>query len=143
MPKGQNGGPNLIRRLIAVGATGAPTAIYATGPTKGWWMIESPGTLAGDAQTSEGFQVQIPNDDSAAGFSQWFTRPAVNAAVSPLEVYFDNWNHIGAHGPYGEVFAGPGNPTAGSGIGATTATLLCNVQSLTGTATVIEIVEYF
>ena len=140
----KTGGPNLTRRLIAVGVNGAPTAIFATGFTRGWRIIESPGTLAGGAQTSQGFQVQIPNDNGANGFAQWFTRPAVNAAVSPLEVYFENWNRIAAHGPYGEAFAGPGNATPGLGIAAPTSpTLLANVQSLTATATVIEIEEFF
>ena len=139
----KNAGPNTNVRLIAV-AAGAVVPIYATGPTRAWRMIESPGTGASQtAQTSYGFQVQIPNDGTVAGFTEWFTRPAVDAAVSPCEVYFDNWNHVSEHGPHGEVFGGPGNSTAGSGIGATAATLLCNVQSLTNNATVVEIVEYF
>ena len=143
MPKAQNGGPNLIRRVIAVGAQGAPVSIYATGPTRGWRIIESPGTVAGAAQASQGFQVQIPNDNSANGFSQWFSRPVWSANVAPQDQYFDNFNIASEHGPHGEVFGSPGNATPGSGITPTTATLLANVQSFTGTATTIEIVEYF
>lgn len=137
-----NGGPNLIRRLIAVGAAGAPTAITATGPTRGWRIIESPVTTANAAQATQGFEVQIPNDNSANGFTTWFARPAIVAGVPYNDNYFENWNQISEHGPYGEAFAGPGG-AVGAGAGTTTATLLCNVQSLTATATTIEIVEYF
>jgi hypothetical protein len=139
------GGPNLNRRLITVGAPSAPTAIYATGPTRAWRIIESPLTTTGAAQTSTGFQVQIPNDTSANGFTQWFGRPVWNANVSPSDQYFENWNQVSAHGPYGEVFAGPGNTQAAGIGGPTQATLLCNVQALVGagSGTTIEIVEYF
>ncbi|MGA2890316.1 MAG: hypothetical protein ABSE51_19910 [Terracidiphilus sp.] len=142
---GKAGGPNAVRRLVTVGAPGAPTAIFATGPTRGWRIFESPLTTAGTAQTSTGFQVQIPNDNSANGFSVWFGRPVWSATVSPQDQYFENMNVISEHGPIGEGFAGPGNATPGSGITPTTATLLCNVQALVGagSGTTIEIVEYF
>lgn len=140
----KNGGPNLTRRLIAVGINGAPTQILATGPCRGWRIQESTVTAANGAQASQGIQVQIPNDGSAAGFATWFDRPPNTvAAFSPNDNFFENWNQISEHGDQGEVFAGPGNATPGSGIPATAATVLANVQSKTATATTIEIVEYF
>lgn len=138
----KNGGPNLVRRLIAVGAAGAPTAVLATGPCRGWRIQESPVTTANGAQATQGFECQIPNDNTAAGYTVWFARPALIAGVPYNDNYFENWNQISAHGPYGEAFAGPGG-AAGAGIGTLAATLLANVQSLTATATTIEIVEYF
>lgn len=139
----KNGGPNLVRRLIAVGASGAPTQILATGPCRGWRIQESVVTTGNAAQASQGFECQIPNDGTANGFSVWFARPLnTTTAFSPNDNYFENWNQISEHGPYGEVFAGPGG-ALGAGIGTTTATLLCNAQSLTATATTLEIVEYF
>lgn len=140
----KNGGPNLVRRLILVAANNAaaPTAVTATGPCRGWRIIESPVTTVNGAQATQGFEVQIPNDNTAAGFTVWFARPAIVAGVPYNDNYFENWNRISEHGPVGEAFAGIGG-ALGAGIGTTNPTLLCNVQSLTSTATTIEIVEYF
>lgn len=143
----KNGGPNLTRRIIDIpGDAAAWLAVYATGPTRGWRFQES--IIKSDGVTAlsaEGFQIRIPNDGTAApGFNQVFQRPAYSTANEPGEFpFFENWNHIAEHGPIGEVFGGPGNANAGSGIGATTATLLFYVKSLTATATSIELVEYF
>lgn len=140
---GKNGGPNLTRRLIAVGVNGAPTQILATGPTRGWRIQESTVTTANAAQASQGIQVQIPNDGTANGLTTWFDRPPNTvAAFSPDDNFFENWNQISEHGSEGEAFAGPGG-AAGAGVGTLPATVLCNVQSKTATATTIEIVEYF
>lgn len=138
----KNGGPNLVRRLIAVGAAGAPTAILATGPCRGWRITESPVTTGDAAQATQGFECQIPNDNSAAGFTTWFARPAIVAGVAYPDNYFENWNQISEFGPHGEAFAGPGG-AIGAGGGTLAATLLANVQSHTATPTTIEIVEYF
>lgn len=145
MASKNNAGPNLIRRLIAVPANndaGGPVSILATGPTRGFRIRESAVTIANAAQASQGFEVKIPNDGSAAGFTTWFARPAFSASIAPSEQEFSNYNDASQHGAHGEVFGGAGNPDAAS-IGATTATLLAKVQSLTATATTIEIVEYF
>lgn len=143
----KNGGPNLTRRLIDInGDAGAFITVYATGPVRAWRVQESIIKLAdGSAVTPQGFVIQIPNDGTAApGFNTSFARPAASEANEPGEFpYFENWNHISEHGPVGEVFANVGNPTAGSGIGATNAIALFNIRSLTATATTIEIVEYF
>lgn len=140
---GSNGGPNLTRRLIAVGVNGAPTKVFATGPCRGWRCQESPVTTPGNAaQASQGFEVQIPNDGTAGGFTTWFARPANSANFSPNDNFFENFNVASEHGANGEVFAGPGG-ALGAGIGTTAATLLCNLESLTATATTIEFVEYF
>ncbi|MGP8225504.1 MAG: hypothetical protein ACLQGT_05050 [Terracidiphilus sp.] len=144
---GTNGGPNLTRRLIDInGDAGAYVTINATGPTRAWRIQESIVKGAdGSAVTPQGFTVLIPNDGTAApGFNQVFARPAALIADEPGEFpYFENWNHVAEHGPVGEVMGGPGNANSGSGIGATTATPLCKVRSLTATPTTIEIVEYF
>lgn len=144
MPIAQNGGPNLIRRLIAVAANNAaaPTKVFATGPCRGWRIIESPVNTSNSTQATQGYEVQIPNDNSANGFTTWFARPAIVSGVAYPDNYFENWNRISEHGPTGEAFAGIGG-ALGAGIGTTNPTLLCNVQSLTSTATTIEIVEYF
>ncbi len=140
----KNGGPNLVRRIIDVGVAGAFTPIYATGPTRGWRIWESVLTAEAAANTPQGFQVQIPNDGTSAGFTTIFGRSAASVTNEPGDFpSFENWNRIAEHGPVGEVFAGPGNATPGLGIGATTPTHLANVCSLTATATSIEIVEYF
>lgn len=133
---GKAGGPNTTIRLIDIGANGAPTIVLATGPTRGFRVSESVITKATqEANTPQGFQIKIPNDGSAAGFGYWFARAA--------DVPFDQRNFISEHAAYGEVFAGPGNATPGLGIGATTATVLCILQSATANATTIEIVEEF
>jgi hypothetical protein len=129
------GGPNTTIRLIDIGANGAGTKVYATGPTRGWRVFESVITAGGANNAPQGFQIKIPNDNSASGFTTWFARAA--------DVPFDQRNFISEHAAYGEVFAGPGNATPGLGIGATAATLLCIIQSATATATTIEIVEEF
>ena len=140
---GANGGPNLTRRLIAVGASGAPTTILATGPCRGWRIQESVVTTGNANQAQQGFEAQIPNDGTANGFTTWFARPLnAVAAFSPNDNFFENWNQISEHGAEGEAFAGAGG-ASGAGIGTTAATPLCKVQSLTATATTIEIVEYF
>lgn len=131
----KNGGPNLTRRLIAVGASGAFTPILATGPTRAWHIQESQYTNAGAANASQGLLFQIPNDGTASGFQTTFAR-------GPAYPEFENFNKCSQHGPHGEVFGGAGGP-AGAGIGTTPATLLVNVSSLTATPTYIEIVEYF
>lgn len=142
----KNGGPNLTRRLIDVnGNAGAYVIVNATGPVRGWRIQESivKGADA-SAVTPQGYTVLIPNDGTANGFTQVFARPAASEANEPGTFpYFENWNHIAEIGPVGEVFGGPGNTTAGAGVGATNATPLCQVRSLTATPTTIEIVEYF
>jgi len=141
------GGPNLVRRIIDIPAANAAAPfinITATGPARGWRIEESILSAEDVALSAEGFRVKIPNDGSAAGFTTVFGRPAYSSANEPGTFpFFENWNHISEHGPFGEVFAGPGNATPGSGIGATNATVLCQIGSLTNTATSIEIVEYF
>ena len=143
------GGPNLRRRLIDIGANGNPTTIYATGPVRGWTLMESIITKEGVANVPQGYEVKIPNDGSGVGFQTWFARwAATQDAANPLGFsgdfpVFENWNHIAEHGPVGEVFGGPGSAVPGLGIGATTATVLAIVQSATATPTTIEFVEYF
>jgi len=146
------GGPNLRRRLVNVGIAGAFTAIYATGPTRGWRIEESILTTAPAANTPQGFEVKIPNDGSASGFTTIFGRPAASEANEPGDFpAFENWNRISEHGPYGEAFGSPAQSdpgggalgAPGAGIGNQAATLLAQVCSLTATATTIEIVEYF
>jgi hypothetical protein len=149
---GKAGGPNLTRRIINVGVSGTFTSIYATGPTRAWSIRESILTAAAAANTPVGFQVKIPNDGSAAGFTTIFGRPAASETNEPGDFpSFENWNRISEHGPHGEVFGSaaqtdPGGGALGapgSGIGTQPATLLAEVCSLTAAATSIEIVEYF
>jgi hypothetical protein len=146
MPAKNPGGPNTNIRLIDInGDAGAFVSILATGPTRGWRIIESILSAEAAASTPQGFTILIPNDGSAApGFNTLFARPAANVADEPGEFpFFENWNRISAHGPDGDVFAGPGNASPGLGITATTPTVLCKIRSLTATVTTIEIVEYF
>jgi hypothetical protein len=141
-----NGGPNLTRRIIDLPANNANPKfipIYATGPCKGWRVRESICSSVAAALASQGYQIKIPNDNSAAGFTTVFQRPVYSANIAPEDLGFENWNQISAHGPYGDAFANAANPTPGFGLGATTATILCYACSLTGTATSVEIVEYF
>ena len=144
---GKAGGPNLTRRLIDIGALGAPTNILATGPTRGWVIRESIITAEGAANVPQGFQIKIPNDGTVPGFQTWFQRDApIQNSMAPVGYsdfpFFENWNHISEHGPYGEVFGGAGNAQPSS-IGATLATLLALIQSATEAPTTIEIVEFF
>ena len=144
---GKPGGPNLTRRLIDIGANGAPTNIFATGPVRGWVIRESMISAEAAGNVPQGFQIKIPNDGSVAGFQTLFQRDApVQDSVAPVGYtdfpIFENWNHIAEHGPVGEVFGGAGG-VSGSGIGTTAPTLLAVIQSATATATTIEIVEYF
>lgn len=137
---GTNGGPNMTRRIIDIGVSGSPTNIVATGPCRGWIISESLITSAGVANTRQGWITRIPNDGTANGFTTKFTRAAASAS-DPVP-FFENINRISEVGPNGEVFAGPGG-AMGAGGGTTSATKLCDAQSLTATATSIEIVEYF
>lgn len=143
---GKAGGPNLVRRVIDLPANSANPAfiaIFATGPTRGWRVRES--IIAADgvtARVSQGYQIKIPNDNSARGFAVTFQRPAYSANIAPEDMGFENWNQISEHGPIGEGFAGAGNSQS-AGIGATQPTVLCYVSSLTATVTSLEIVEYF
>lgn len=142
----KNGGPNTVVRLIVAPANndaGGPAKITASGPTRGWRIYESPVTTANAAQASQGFEVQIPNDGSANGFTTWFARPANGAGLPPTENEFSNYNDASQHGAHGEVFGTAANATPGVGVPASSATHLANVQSLTATPTTIEIVEYF
>ena len=131
----KTGGPNTVVRLIDIGAKGVPTIVLATGPTRGFSIDESVITAEGANNVPQGFQVKIPNDGTANGFSYWFARPA--------DVTFHQRNFISEHAAHGEVFAGPGNATPGLGIGATDPTVLCILQSATAAGTTVEIVEYF
>ena len=140
------GSPNLTRRLIDIPGDGANPAfipVYATGPVRAWRFQESIVTKGGAAASAEGFQVKIPNDGSATGFTTIFQRPAYSTTNEPGEFpFFENWHHISEHGPCGDAIGGAGN-TQSAAIGPTTATLLFYVSSLTGTGTTIELVEYF
>jgi hypothetical protein len=131
------------RYIVDIGVAGAFTQVFATGPTRAWRFRESILSNEAATLTPQGFKVKIPNDNTPAGFTTVFARPAASETDEPGEFpYFENWHHIEAHGPVGTAFGGAGN-TEASGIGTTTATLLFEACSLTATATSIEVEEYF
>jgi|SRR5882724_6749871 len=136
------GGFNGRVRLIDLPAGGGFSPVSATGPVRGWECRESVLTSTGAANTPQGFKVQIPNDGSVAGFATTFARPAPSVTNEPGE--FPIWrerNLISEHAMVGEVIGGPGG-AAGAGIGTLPATVLCNLASLTATATTIEFWEF-
>jgi hypothetical protein len=144
---GKAGGPNLRHRLIDInGSAGVYISVPATGPTRGWRVQESIIKKSdGSAVTPQGFTIQVPNDstDLTTGFTETFARPAAAVATEPGDVpFFENFNWATEHGANGDVFGGAGNSNPSS-IGATTATVLFKIRSLTATATTIELTEYF
>jgi hypothetical protein len=145
---GKAGGPNLRHRLIDInGSAGALVTVLATGPTRGWHVRESIIKKAdGSAVVPQGFTILVPNDgsDLTTGFAETFARSAAAPATEPGDFpFFENFNWASEHGANGDVFGGAANATPGSGIDATTATVLFKIRSLTATATTVEVTEYF
>lgn len=140
-------GFNGTRQIIDIpGSGGAFLAILATGPVRKVTVQESVTTAAGVANPLQGqLDYLIPNDNTAAGFTQKLSAIGANDETSQGEIVpaeFDLGDDFGDHGPLGSMI-GHGPQTLGMGLPPTAATTLCKVRSGTATATSILVTQYY
>jgi len=127
----RQGGGNFTRTVIDIGANGAPTKILATGPVVYIEVVESQVTAENAANVPQGFLYRLPND----GFVQELeVVPGDKASIGDRQ-----GKHAG--GGFGSIL---GNASSFLiGVGVTPATVLFDAQSLTGTATSLQITQWY
>lgn len=128
----RQGGGNFTRTVIDIpGDAGPILAILATGPAVYVEIEESQVTAENAANVPQGFVYTLPND----GFVQELAViPGDKASIGDRQ-----GKHAG--GGFGSIL---GNASSFLiGIGATPATVLFKAQSLTATATSIQVTQWF
>jgi len=127
----RQGGGNFTKTIIDVGAAGAPTAILATGPVVYFEIEESQETAAGAANVPQGLNYKLPNDAFAHKI------PLIPGDVAGIG---DRKARTGEHGG-GSIL---GNGTSFIiGLGATAATTIAKIESLTATPTSVILTQYY
>lgn len=136
-------GFNGTRQIVDVAINTGSTALLATGPVRHVKITESALTSAGAPNTLQGFEYQLISIDLATGvktLGPWIpagtpTADAGDADLSTVEL----GDPMSVYGPHGSILGnGPSNII---GLPPTPATVLCNLRSLTGTATSLVVVQ--
>lgn len=136
------------RYLLAInGSGGAFVSVVAKSTVRRLEIEESSVTVAAAAQTLQGLlQYQLPNDDTAAGFTTIFqavggNTEAAEGTVVPAKIALGN--PVGQMKEGGEIIGQLGQPIVGSNPpGLTTATTMIKLRSGTATATTVMVTEY-
>lgn len=128
-------GFNGTRQIIDIPGDGSAfQAILATGPVRYIKVVESLLTAEGVANTLQGFNYEIPNDNTTPGFSQVLNIPP--------SVVLELGDPMSLHGIHGALLGNGPNVVVGI-IGGTPATTLFTARSQTATATSIEVTQYY
>lgn len=127
-------GFNGTRQIIDIPGSGsALQAILATLPVRYVKVVESLLTAAGAPNVLQGFNYEIPNDDTTNGFGQLLNIPP--------GVVLELGDPMSLHGVHGALLGNGPNVIVGIP-GGTPATTLFTARSATATGTSIEITQY-
>lgn len=127
---------NGTQTIVDIAGSAGLTPLLATGPVRFVRGVESLLTAAGAANTLQGFQYQIVNPDGTVG--QWISVdvPATEGGDS-TDTIMQIGDPMSLSDPRGSIIGnGPGFML---GLGPTAAQTLCNLRSLTVTATSVMI----
>jgi hypothetical protein len=127
---------NGTKKVIDIVATGANwTVILSTGPVVYAIVKESLVTSAGVANVPQGILYQLWDTNARA----WGPTLASGSAQIPAFTIGDEMTSASSHGST----IGQGPQTLGMGLPATPATPLFRAQSLTATATSLEVSQFY
>ena len=124
-------GFNGTKKVIDVPANGTLRDILATGPLTYFEIVESQITAAGAPNVPQGITYSLPNDD----FAQ--LHEAIPGEVVQIG------DRAARHGSKGGGSMLGNGPNVIVGIGATAATTIAKVQSLTSTPTSVEVTQWY
>lgn len=125
---------NGTQTIVDIAGSAGLTPLLATGPVRFVRGVESLLTAAGNANTLQGFQYQIVNPDGTVG--QWISVdvPATEGGDG-VDTIMQIGDPMSLSDPHGSII---GNGPSFM-LGPTAAQTLCNLRSLTVTATSVMI----
>lgn len=136
------------RYLLAInGSGGAFTDVQAKSTVRRLVVKESPIKTDGTAQALQGvLDYQLPNDDSASGFTTTFEAVGADTETTQGEVEpakIELGSPIGQFKEAGEIIGQLGQPIVGIPDGELAgATVMMKLRSGTAIATTVEVTEY-
>lgn len=139
-------GFNGDRTILDIAGDAGVTQLLAVGPVRFVEAIESTLTFAGDANTLQGFEYQLPvkrNPDGTMVFGPWIPVDLPSAEDGDsVNTIMEIGDPQAKRGPFG-ILLGNGPDTPGAGQPTSPATVLANLRSATATATSVIATQYF
>lgn len=123
-------GFNGTKQIIDIAANGTLTPILATGPLVYFEVKESQLTSTGAVNVPQGFEYKLPNDGFKALFA---TIPGETLKIGDRKGHYKGSGSILGNGP----------ESPGAGVPPRVAKTLLEAQSLTGTATSLEVTQWY